>query len=142
MQLIFELNIQNRYLTKMDENEIQIGDKKIGMNTEIKFSVKTLMFILAILFSLLTALFTWFYFNNQERENELRKEMKTILREYNSDIKTDIKALEQQVFMLAQGQGEIKTDLRTVINQQMGLTERHSNYFNNSNRAVIPNGPR
>lgn len=125
----------------MDENELQIGHKKIGMSTEIKFTVKTFLFILGILFSLLTALFTWFYFNTQERESELRKEMSLILKEYHADVRTDIKALEQQVFILAQGQGEIKTDLKTVINQQVGSTERPNDDFS-SNLSITPNAPR
>lgn len=124
----------------MEDNEVQIGDKKIGMTTEIKFTVKTLLYIIGILFSLLTALFTWFYFNTQQREAEIKKEMSQVLKEYNMDIKTDIKALQQQIFILAQGQGEIKTDLKTVINQQVGSSERPHDDFT-TNRTVVPIGP-
>jgi Ca2+/Na+ antiporter len=127
----------------MEDNEIQIGHKKFGMSTEITFTVKTLMWILGILFSLLTALFTWFYFNTQERENALKKEMSSLIKEYHSDVKTDIKSIEQQVFMLAQGQGEIKTDLKTVINRQVGSHENPSEDLNSRNITPLsPVSPR
>jgi Ca2+/Na+ antiporter len=125
----------------MEENEVKIGNKNFGMSTEITFTVKTLMWILGILFSLLTALFTWFYFNTQERESELKKEMSSIIKEYNTDLKTDIKSLEQQVFLLAQGQGEIKTDIKTVIDRQVGVED--TNRVNNIRSSPLsPIGPR
>lgn len=121
------------------ENEIQIGHKKIGMSTEITFTVKTLFYILGVLFALLTSLFTWFYFNTQSREAELKKEMSAIIKEYNKEVKTDIKSLEQQIFFLAHGQNDIQTDIQTILNKQMGIEAPSED--RRSNNPITPSNP-
>ena len=124
----------------MEENEIQIGHKKIGMSTEITFTVKTLFYILGILFTFLTALFTWFYFNTQDRESKLRSEMSAQIKEYHTDVKRDIKSLEGQIFTLATTQNGIHSDIRTIINRQIGAEGTPSESRNLT--PITPTAPR
>lgn len=108
----------------MSDEEIKIGDKKIGMSTSVTLTVKTLFYFFGLLFAFLTTLFTWFYFNTINREEELKKDIHTSLNDFKRDMKDEIIPMRQQVFELAKGQGEIKTDIKSVINKQLDLDVR------------------
>jgi len=112
----------------MSDPEIHIGHKKIGMDTRVTFTVKTLFYFFGILFTLLSTLFGWFYVKTIEREDKLKQSIELSLNDFKKDMKDEIIPMRQQVFELAKGQGEIKSDIKSVIDKQLNLNVRNSDY--------------
>ncbi len=122
-----------------DSEDIKVGEHKIGLNTTITFTVKTLFYFFGILFTFLTTLFGWFYFKTIEREEGLKSSIESNLTKFKEDMKDEIIPIRNQIFELAKGQGEIKTDIKTVINKQLELPVM--NNPDNNNNVNSPTGP-
>lgn len=73
-------DIQNIPTPSIDDNEIQIGGKKIGFNSQIRLNVKTAISIIGGLYIILTTIFTIFYFNlkNDISTNKNEEEVKRL----------------------------------------------------------------
>lgn len=66
----------------IDDNEVQIGSKKIGFKSVVRMNVGTIITILGSLYLILTTVFTIFYFNlkkdianNKENESKERDKL-------------------------------------------------------------------
>ncbi len=121
-----------------ESDEIKIGEKSIGMNTSITFSVKTLFYFFGILFTFLSTLFGWFYFKTIEREEQMKKNLESSLNGFKKEVMDEIHPLRYQIFDLGKGQGEIKTDIRSVINKQLELPTTNIQDTHGSNSPIGP----
>ena len=74
----------------MADREIEIDDKTYGENTKINLSVKTLLWIVGILFSLVLTAFGLVYFDNQakfkEQDAKTSKQIEKELVNYKEDL--------------------------------------------------------
>ena len=123
---------------QLNPDEILVGQNKIGMSTSISLSVKTLFYFFALLFTFLTTLFGWFYFQTIERENNLKI---IINNNFDSFKRDEIVPMRNQIFDLAKGQGIIQTDIKSVINKQLDLPTNNIQEVSTT-RTNTPIGPR
>lgn len=121
-----------------DLDDIKIGEKKIGMNTSVTFTVKTLFYFFAVMFTFLTTLFGWFYSSTIEREKKLEQGIELSLNDFKKDMKDEIIPMRQQVFELARGQGDIKADIKSVINKQLEIRVNTNGHSNNNTNGMSP----
>ena len=130
-----------------DEKEIQIGNKTIGENTKLTLTVKTAIWIIGGFIALLSFLFTMFYFNMkssnkalegkwQKENKELKKEITGELKSFKSDIIVIVNPMNQNILELVKEQGEIKGDIKLIIEKQLGIRS-----ISNSSNEVLSNSP-
>ena len=111
-----------------DGNDIKIGDKVIGESTTVTLTVKTAMFILTGFVGLLTLLFTWFYVDGRARDKQMKediekfqKELKKDMEQFEKDIEEEISPISQNIIQIIREQGEIKGDIKVILNKQLGV---------------------
>lgn len=134
-----------------DGNDIQIGNSTVGESTKISFTVKTGLYIIGGILFLISSLFTWFYFDGRAREKAMkvenekfRNELKKDMKEFENEIKRDIGPLSQNILQIVKEQGEIKGDIKVILNKQLGLrnTNNHpSEVMPNNNSPISPSHP-
>lgn len=128
-----------------DEKELQIGNRTIGESTKITLTVKMAIWILGGFLGILSLLFTWFYFNSKaEREQlktdldaskvEVRKEIREDLKTFKNDILVIVNPMNQNILEIVKEQGEIKGDIKLIIEKQLGIRTA-----TNNRNEVLPN---
>ena len=129
-----------------DGNDIQVGNNVIGESTTVTFTVKTGMYIMGGFIGLLSLLFTWFYLDGRSREKAMKQEMEKFQKElkkdmgdFEEDIKNEINPINQNILQIVREQGEIKGDIKVILNKQLGLrnTNNHPSEVMPSNNTPV-----
>jgi len=136
-----------------DDKELQIGTRVIGESTKITLTVKVAIWILGGFLGLLSLLFTWFYFNSSSERAQLKKDMEASKKEVRLEIREDLKSfkndilvivnpMNQNILEIVKEQGEIKGDVKLIIEKQLGIRTAINNVNEvTPNRANAPLGP-
>lgn len=116
----------------LDENEIEINDKKIGFNSVIKLNVKTIISIVSLLWIILTFFATVGYFNIKKQIETEKVEVNQKTEKYLESIDNKIQPLRDDIKELIIEQGKIQGDIKVIL-------DRTSNGKNlNNNISNIP----
>lgn len=105
----------------MSDREVKIGKKKIGENTEVSFSLKTMFWIMGIVISLFSFLFTLSYIN-------IKKDVESYKKSTQENIDTKLDALENKHEQILKDMGDIKTNVGIILDRTSGAR----------NTAVVP----
>lgn len=57
-------------MAELDDNEVQVGDKKFGFNTVVKMNIKTVLTIVTFLWLVLSTIGTIAYFDLKDKIND------------------------------------------------------------------------
>lgn len=104
---------------EIKDDEIQIGEKKIGMGSVIKLNVKTLLVIVGLLYGGLSTVATIGYFNLKQEIELTKQETKKQVSESEEDVEKEMKETLQIVRSDIKGlikeQGDLKGDIKVLL---------------------------
>lgn len=120
----------------LKDNEILIGNKKIGLNTTIKLNLKTLFIILGILYGGLSTVATITYFNLKEELSEQKNELKKEISDQKDFL---IKEISDQKINIIFDLDYIKSNIDRLENKQNNRLESISKKINYMKSNYISN---
>lgn len=137
-------------MENVNDEEILIGDKKIGLGTVIKLNIKTLLWIVGLLYGGLSTIATVAYFNlkkeiieqrsNILEENEqLKLHITEELKENIDLINDEIKVFNEDIKTIIRDQGDMKGDIKVLLNktEKLNVTvDRNSNIDERNNQSL------
>ena len=104
---------------EVKDDEIHIGEKKIGMGSVVKLNVKTLIVIIGLLYGGLSTVATIGYFNLKSEITLTKEETKKTLTgaEKNVDKKLDetLHIVRDDIKGIIKEQGDIKGDIKVLL---------------------------
>ena len=112
-------------MTKVDNDEIQVGSSKVGLNTNVRLTVKTLIAILGLLWLGLTTIAGYAYFNLKteiELRNETVKKENDDLKEYiKTELKESLVIVNEDIKTMIREQGDMKGDIKVLLSKTRNL---------------------
>lgn len=125
----------------MADNEVKIGDKVIGENTKISFSVKTALWIIGGLFVLFSSILTATYFKSQSDMKLYKKEIEDNNAEFLRKIETKIDSKFDKQDIKNDKFIEDMTQMRINIQQLLDRTQGIQPNINNEHIKINENAP-
>ncbi len=116
-----------------EEDEIKIGDKSFGKNSKVTLTIGTLYKILAGAFFVLFSAAMYGYFDVQSKLNDQDKKMDSIV---NEKVDKKLNSLETDIKQLIREQGDIKGDVKVILDRTKEIEVNHPTTHRNFQDAV------
>ena len=104
---------------EVKDEEIHIGDKKIGLSSVIKLNVKTLVMIIGILYGGLSTVATIGYFQLKAEIELIKVDTKSKLEKASGDVEKELDnslhILREDIQEIIKEQGELKGDIKVLL---------------------------
>ena len=110
---------------EVDNDEIKVGNSKVGLNTNVRLTVKTLIAILGLLWLGLTTIAGYAYFNLKteiELRNDTVKKENDDLKEYiKTELKESLVIVNEDIKTMIREQGDMKGDIKVLLSKTRDL---------------------
>jgi hypothetical protein len=104
---------------EVKDEEIQIGDKKIGLSSVIKLNVKTLIVLIGILYGGLSTVATIGYFNLKAEIELIKVDTKLKLDKAEESVEKELDnslhMVRDDIQEIIKEQGELKGDIKVLL---------------------------
>jgi len=101
------------------DEEIQIGQNKVGLSSVIKLNVKTLLLIIGILYGGLSTVATIGYFNLRAEIELVQEDTKNKMNDAKNDVEEELDEslhiVRDDVKRLIKEQGDLKGDIKVLL---------------------------
>lgn len=104
-----------------DDKQIDIGGKVIGENTKITLSVKTSLWIVGVVFSLLSIIFTYTYFDIKSEVGDykikLEQSNQELIKEVNMSISNALEKQRDRDVKFIEDIAKIRGDVQLILDR-------------------------
>ena len=98
-------------MSEVPEQNIEINGKVIGSNTTIKLSVKTALWVITGIFSIVMTILTYSYFS-------LKKQVDTKQQEFVITVNDKIEKMQNDITNIKLNEEDIKGDIKLILDRQ------------------------
>jgi len=122
-------------MAKLRENEVQVGQRKIGPDTVIQMNLKTLFIVLGFVLSGLTTAWVSLSMKISDSSNKNSESIEALAKDIKSMKEEDLKELSRKVY-------EIDGKVQVIfIDMQSGLSNKNTNVVNQPVSNIKPQMP-
>ena len=124
-------------MSAVKDKNIEVNGKVIGGESLIRMNVKTAMWILGGIFSLVMTILTWSYFDLKAEVRDFEAADSKAQKEFVEKVDEKLDDIEDDITTILVDQRELKTDIKHILDKQT----RDNPVVPNPNRTVESTTP-
>lgn len=130
----------------MPDKEVEINGKTIGENTEVKITIKTLVWIIGLLISGIVTLASVGYFNIKSEQRQMKDSFEKEKFQYREDIKNminnELKDEVEKREILMKNIEDVRGDVKVILDRTKNLNNPTEINHEVSNTRRLPQVPK